>query len=70
MYHFKFGAEKIRYFVRRVVPGFKFRTSQAKELLKNKRVNKRMLLGPYYYFKQLNLKKKLQAIEPDASSLF
>lgn len=49
---------------------YKFRTAQSIELLKNKTFNKRMVLGPYYYFKQIRLKKKLQTIEPDAGSLF
>lgn len=49
---------------------YKFRFAQSKELLKNKKFNKRMALGPYYYFKQIRLKKKLQNIEPDAGSLF
>ncbi|MBA3680100.1 MAG: B12-binding domain-containing radical SAM protein [Bacteroidetes bacterium] len=49
---------------------YKFRTAQSIELLKDKKFNKRMVLGPYYYFKQISLKKKLQTIEPDAGSLF
>jgi len=49
---------------------YKFRTSQSVELLKDKKFNKRMVLGPYYYFKQMRLKKKLKTIEPDAGSLF
>ena len=68
MFNSSYKADFYRYLQRFV--HYKFRTAQAKELFKNKRVNKRMLLGPYYYFKQLNLKKKLQAIELDASSLF
>ncbi|MEO6304026.1 MAG: radical SAM protein [Bacteroidia bacterium] len=48
---------------------YKFRTSQSLELLKNKKINKRMVLGPYYYFRQKQLKKKLQALEPNAKSL-
>ena len=49
---------------------YKFRTAQAVELFKNKKINKRMVLGPYYYFKQMSLKKKLQTLEPDAISFF
>ena len=68
MFNSSYKADFYRYLQRFV--HYKFRTTQAQELLKNKQVNKRMFLGPYYYLKQLNLKKKLQAIEPDASSLF
>lgn len=49
---------------------YKFRSTQAIELLKKGRFTQRSLLGPYYYFKQLGLRKKLQTIEADVISLF
>ncbi len=49
---------------------YKFRSKQARKLFKDKKIGKRTILGPYYYLKQLSLKKKLRTIEPDASSLF
>ena len=68
MFKSSYKADFYRYLQRFV--HYKFRSAQSAELLKNKKFNKRSLLGPYYYFKQIRLKKKLQNIEPDAGSLF
>lgn len=68
MFNSSYKADFYRYLQRFV--HYKFRAAQSLELLKNKKLNKRMVLGPYYYFKQISLKKKLKDIEQDASSLF
>jgi anaerobic magnesium-protoporphyrin IX monomethyl ester cyclase len=49
---------------------YRFRSIQATAALKKIQVNKRMLLGPYYFTKQILLKNKLKQLEPDAASLF
>ncbi len=48
---------------------YKFRGQQARDLIKKGTINKRSLLRPYYLFKQQSLKKKLEKLEPHASSL-
>jgi anaerobic magnesium-protoporphyrin IX monomethyl ester cyclase len=68
MFNSSYKADFYRYLQRFV--HYKFRTAQSIDFLKNKKFNKRMVLGPYYYFKQISLKKKLQTIEPDAARLF
>lgn len=49
---------------------YKFRTAQSAEALKNIKLNKRLVLGPYYYTRQAILKTKLKFLESDAASLF
>lgn len=68
MFNSTYEANFYRYLQRFV--HYKFRTTQSIELWRKKKINKRMVLGPYYYFKQIGLKKKLQTIEPDAGRLF
>ncbi|MBA2611892.1 MAG: B12-binding domain-containing radical SAM protein [Bacteroidetes bacterium] len=46
---------------------YKFRKTQALHLYKTNTFNKRMVLGPYYYLKQIDLKKKLVKLEPEAT---
>jgi anaerobic magnesium-protoporphyrin IX monomethyl ester cyclase len=49
---------------------YRFRAGQSRELWKQYRFSRRLVLGPYYYARQLALLKKLKRIEPDAVSLF
>jgi anaerobic magnesium-protoporphyrin IX monomethyl ester cyclase len=49
---------------------YRFRAGQSRELWKQHRFGRRLVLGPYYYARQLALLKKLIRLEPDAVSLF
>ena len=49
---------------------YSFRTQQSQGQLKAMKLNKRTLLGPYYFLQSKRLKAKLQRIESDAKSLF
>lgn len=49
---------------------YQFRSGQSQELWKQRRFDRRVALGPYYYARQLSFFKKLKNMEPDAVSLF
>lgn len=48
---------------------YKFRTKQVLESVKKKELRKRLALLPYYYLKQNALRKKMEALEPNAAEL-
>jgi radical SAM superfamily enzyme YgiQ (UPF0313 family) len=48
---------------------FGFRATQAIETIKNKRINKRVVLGPYYLTRKIFLKQKLKRLQADAADL-
>ncbi|HOZ86936.1 MAG TPA: radical SAM protein [Bacteroidia bacterium] len=49
---------------------YKFRTRQALDEIRKIRINKRSVLGPYYFTRQALLKTKLKSLESDAAGLF